>query len=68
MIQSRYKQTNTPIVQCALHDLEFRISEALGALSDPKLSGSGTETSGIYPNFRTSDGSLVLMHLYCNQL
>ena len=42
----------------ALHDMEFRISEALGALSDPKLSGFGTETSGIYPNFRTSDGSL----------
>ena len=29
------------------------MSEALGALSDPELSGSGKKTSGIYPIFRT---------------
>jgi len=38
--------------------MEYRISEALGAISDPKISGSGTKISGIYPIFRTSVGSL----------
>ena len=32
---------------------ENQISEVLGALSDPELSGSGKKTSGIYPIFRT---------------
>ena len=34
-----------------------------GAISDPELSGSGIKTSGIYPIFRTSVGSLS----FCNK-
>ena len=40
---------------------ENRISESLGAISDPELSGSGIKTSGIYPIFRTSVGSLLVL-------
>ena len=43
------------------YTIEFRIPVALGALSDSKLSGSGTKTSGIYPIFRTSVGSLFTL-------
>ena len=51
--------------------IENQISEVLGALSDPELSGSGTKTSGIYPIFRTSVVSLIfliiLMSFMCSE-